>query len=239
MKICADDYSVSLGGFSLKNITLEIQEKEIYAILGKTGSGKSVLLESLAGFYEPASGSISYDNINVRDIPLEDRNIGFVYQDYGLFPHMNVRDNIEFGLKMKKVGPDERHRRSDELMEELNIAHLAKRMPGNLSGGEQQRAALARALITRPQILFMDEPFSALDPNTKLRMYDLIKKLHAEFECTIIFVTHDFNEAEVMADRVGIVIDGQLRAVCTADKLRSFNDDPDVAEFLNSSGGRA
>ena len=99
--ICADDLSVSLERFSLKNITLEIKEKEIYAILGQTGSGKSVLLESLAGFYEPSSGSVSYDDTNVCDIPIEDRNIGFVYQDNGLFPHMTVRRNIEFGLKQR------------------------------------------------------------------------------------------------------------------------------------------
>lgn len=235
MKICADDLSVSLGTFFLNNITLEIQEKEIYAILGRTGYGKSVLLESLAGFYEPSSGCVTYDGVNVRDIPIEHRNIGFVYQDQGLFPHMTVRDNIEFGFKMKKVKADERRRRSDELMNELGIAHLARRMPGNLSGGEQQRAALARALITRPQILFMDEPFSALDPNTKLKMYDLIKKLHAGFGCTIVFVTHDFHEAEIMADRVAVIIDGRLRAVCRADELRGFAADKDVAEFLQTS----
>lgn len=235
MKICADDLSVSLERFSLKNITLEIKEKEIYAILGQTGSGKSVLLESLAGFYEPSSGSVSYDDTNVCDIPIEDRNIGFVYQDNGLFPHMTVRRNIEFGLKMKKIRPDERHRRSDELMRELGIAHLADRMPGNLSGGEQQRAAIARALITRPQILFMDEPFSALDPNTKFRMYDLIRKLHDEFACTIVFVTHDFNEAEIMADRIGIILNGRLRAICGADQLHDLTLDNDVSEFLNGS----
>ena len=148
---------------------------------------------------------------------------------------MTVRRNIEFGLKMKKTRPDERHRRSDELMRELGIAHLADRMPGNLSGGEQQRAAIARALITRPQILFMDEPFSALDPNTKFRMYDLIRKLHDEFACTIVFVTHDFNEAEIMADRIGIILNGRLRAICGADQLHDLTLDNDVSEFLNGS----
>lgn len=144
----------------------------------------------MAGFYEPSSGSVSYDGINVCDIPIEDRNIGFVYQDNGLFPHITVRRNIEFGLKMKK---------------------------------------------TRPQILFMDEPFSALDPNTKFRMYDLIRKLHDEFACTIVFVTHDFNEAEIMADRIGIILNGRLRAICGADQLHDLTLDNDVSEFLNGS----
>lgn len=233
MNICADNYSKNLGAFSLVNINLEINEGEIFAILGETGSGKSILLESLAGFYQPDAGIVTYNGADARSIPLEKRNIGFVYQDYGLFPHMNVRANIEFGLKMRRLPVAERRGRAESMMKRLRIEHIAERKPGTLSGGEQQRAALARALVLQPEVLFMDEPFSALDPNTKRDMYALIKDIHHEFGCTIVFVTHDFNEAAEIADRVGIVIKGELRSICAADSLNSDHDDPDVAAFLN------
>lgn len=238
MKICADNYSVTLGSFSLRDVSLTIGEGEIFGILGETGSGKSVLLEALAGFYEPVSGKITYDGTDVRDIPLEERGIGFVYQDYGLFPHMKVRKNIEFGLAMHRVPKKERRERSDHIMELLGIRHLADRYPGSLSGGEQQRAALARAMILEPRILFMDEPFSALDPNTKQKMYALVRKIHRQYGCTIVFVTHDFREAEHMADRVGIVMKGVLREVCRAEELAGEHQDPEVAGFLAAAGRR-
>lgn len=235
MNICADNYLKTLGVFSLKNIDLDIHEGEIFALLGETGSGKSVLLESLAGFYEPDAGSVTYDGADVRSIPLEYRNIGFVYQDYGLFPHMNIRGNVEFGLKMRRLPAAERRAAAEQMMKRLKIDHLADRKPGSLSGGEQQRAALARALVLQPEVLFMDEPFSALDPNTKKDMYALIKEIHNEFGCTIVFVTHDFNEAAEIADRAGVIIKGELRAVCRADRLNDPHPDPEVSAFLSTT----
>ena len=232
MNICADNLSVTLGKFRLENVNIEIPEGEIFAIIGETGSGKSVLLESLAGFYQPQSGGVTYDGINVRDIPLESRQIGYVYQDNALFPHMTVRKNIEFGPRMNGLPKEEYRQEALRLMKLLKIDHIADRMPGNLSGGEQSRTALARALILKPRVLFMDEPFSALDPNTREQMYGIIENVHRNLGCTIIFVTHDFHEAERLAGGVGIVIRGELKAVCPADQLSDQTEDPEVAAFL-------
>ena len=230
--ISVQQYSVTLGDFHLKNIDLEIIEGEIFALIGKTGSGKSVLLESLAGFYEQCSGKVLYDGVPVSGIPLEKRKIGFVYQDYCLFPHMSVLDNVEFGLKMHKVQKKKRRETALKMMGRLGISHLVHRLPSTLSGGEQQRCALARALVLEPKVLFMDEPFSALDPNTKKDMHHLIREIHKQFHCTIIFVTHDFYEAAELADRVGIVIHGSLREVCAAGQLFQTHKDREVDAFL-------
>ena len=230
--ISARDYSISLGDFRLENVNLDIEKNEIFAILGETGSGKSVLLESLAGFYEDGVGDIYYSGKSVFDIPLPERKIGFVYQDYGLFPHMKVGENIEFGLKMHKHGKKKCQMISEEIMKKLRIDHLKDRYPGNLSGGEQQRTALARALVLKPKVLFMDEPFSALDPNTRAEMYDLIRSIHREYKCTIIFVTHNFDEALELADRIGIMIKGELRTVCKSGDLFEGHRDEDVVRFL-------
>lgn len=227
-----ENYSLDLKGFRLKNINLSINKGEIFAIVGETGAGKTILLESIAGFYSPDGGTISYSGRPVWDTPLEKRRIGFVYQDYSLFPHMKVRANIEFGLKMHKVPKKERRAAAEKIMSMLKIEHLGCRYPITLSGGEKQRAALARALVLKPQVLFMDEPFSALDPNTKQRMYELIRSIHKNFECTIIFVTHDFYEAASLADRIGVMIKGGLREVFGKERLFDKHDDPEVAEFL-------
>ncbi|MGN1033543.1 MAG: ABC transporter ATP-binding protein [Intestinibacter sp.] len=194
--ITIENYSLKLGNFTLNNINLEIKEGEIFAILGKTGSGKTVLLESIAGFYEHGNGCIYIGDKKVNDIPVCDRNIGFVYQDYALFPHMTVFDNIAYGLKMKKVKKSEQIQIINDMAELLSIKHILKKYPGTISGGEKQRTAFARALVLRPKILLMDEPFSALDPVTKNNMYQKIEILHKKFNCTIVFVTHDFSEAK-------------------------------------------
>lgn len=230
--ISVKDYSLSLGEFRLENVNLEIENNEVFALLGETGAGKSILLESIAGFYENGTGDILYDDESVFDIPLPERKIGFVYQDYGLFPHMKVGDNIEFGLKMHKHGKKECRELSEQIMKKLKIDHLRDRYPGTLSGGEQQRTALARALVLRPKVLFMDEPFSALDTNTRTEMYDLIRIIHKEYNCIIIFVTHNFDEAVELADRIGVMIKGQLRTVCKSNELFEGHEDEEVVRFL-------
>ena len=230
--ISVQQYSVRLGDFQLTDVSLEIADQEIFALIGRTGSGKSVLLESLAGFYSTYSGSVQYDGISVSGIPLEQRRIGYVYQDYCLFPHMKVIDNVEFGLRMHKVPKKQRRQTVLNMMQVLGIDHLADRKPVTLSGGEQQRCALARALVLEPKILFMDEPFSALDPNTKKEMHRLIRRIHDRFKCTIVFVTHDFQEAAELADRVGIILHGKLREVCPSKKLFQPHEDEEVNAFL-------
>ncbi len=230
--ITVENYSLTLGSFRLKHVDVSVMDHEIFAILGRTGSGKTVLLESMAGFHHPEEGVVCYDKTDVEEIPLERRRIGFVYQDYSLFPHMKVKDNIQFGLKMHKVPKRECHRISEEMMEKLGISHLKNRHPNTLSGGEKQRVSIARALVLKPEILFMDEPFSALDPNTKVKMYELMKDIHRELNCTIVFVTHDFHEARRLADRVAVMIDGEIREICEVDNLFQNHADPQVNEFL-------
>ncbi|OXS27332.1 MAG: sulfate transporter [Acetobacterium sp. MES1] len=227
-----NNYSVQLGKFKLNQINLNIGAKEIFAVLGRTGSGKTVLLESVAGFYRKFSGKVMIQGIPVIDVPLEKRNIGFVYQDFGLFPHMTVFDNITYGLKIRKMDKGVQKERVDKMAEILSIGHILKQYPGTLSGGERQRTALARALILNPQLLLMDEPFSSLDPATKENMYDQINKIHDIFGCTILFVTHDFNEAQRMADRIGIMVNGELKAIRKSTDLFERCQDEEINQFL-------
>nr|WP_320024906.1 ATP-binding cassette domain-containing protein [uncultured Acetobacterium sp.] len=231
-------YSIQLGTFKLSNINLDICEQEIFAVLGRTGSGKTVLLESVAGFYKNFSGDVSIQGKRVVDIPLEKRGIGFVYQDFGLFPHMTVYDNITYGLKIRRKDSAFKKKMADRMAEILSIGHILNQYPGTLSGGERQRTALARALILEPKLLLMDEPFSSLDPSTKEMMYQQIKKIHQIFECTILFVTHDFNEAQRMADRIGIMVNGELKGIRKSSDLFEPCQDDEINEFLRGSHER-
>lgn len=227
-----ENFNIQLGNFRLQNINLNVKKNEIFAILGKTGSGKTVLLESIAGFYKGKDGNVRIEGKNITDIPLEERGIGFVYQDFGLFPHMTAFGNISYGLKMQKMHKVQRREMIQKTAELLSISHILEQYPGTLSGGERQRTALARALVLRPKILLMDEPFSALDPSTKQVMYKQVKDIHHIFGCTILFVTHDFREAQTMADRIGIMSDGELKAVRNKMNLFEKCNDRELNEFL-------
>ena len=223
---------VRRGSFELRLDHLAIAPREVFAILGETGAGKTVLMEAVAGAFPIDEGRILLDGKDVRTLPVQQRHLGIVYQDYALFPHMTVRENISYGLKMNGCAPDEMRDRVDEQLDLFGIAHIADRYPGVISGGESQRTALARALVLEPDILLLDEPFSALDPATKERMYRTMRDVHGRFDCTIVFVSHDFNEAVTLADRVGIVLGGRLRAVVCADDLFAAEFDDDVRYFL-------
>ncbi len=206
------DFSLVRGNFKLDNISLNIEDGEVLAIVGKTGSGKTLLLESLAGLYESNEGTVEYDGASVWETPLRKRKIGFVYQQACLFPHMKVKDNVAFGLKMHKVEKAKQKIIVENILKELEIYELKDRWPETLSGGEKQRCAIGRALVLKPKILFMDEPFSALDVHTKDKMYKLIKKIKAEYNCSIIFVTHDYKDAEALADRVIAIEQGRIKS---------------------------
>lgn len=231
-EIVIRNFSVKRGNFTLQPISLTIKKGEIFAVLGRTGSGKTVLLEAIGGMYPGSGGSIEYDGADIMDLPFGSRRMGFVYQNHGLFPHMKVWDNIAYGLKMHKFPPEEQKRRVAALMEMLSITHIKGQYPGTLSGGESQRTALARALALEPEVLLLDEPFSALDPVTRKRLYGELEKIHERFQCTIIFVTHDFKEAELLAHRVGILLEGELKAVVSADRLLQEQYCDEVEEFL-------
>lgn len=169
------------GSFSLRVDELHIEPHEIFAIVGETGAGKTVLLEAIAGAFPLEAGSILLDGKDIRCLPVQQRRLGIVYQDHALFPHMTVAENIGYGLRMARVPKAEAARRVEEMLDLFSIRHIADRYPGIISGGEGQRAALARALVMRPEILLLDEPFSALDPTTKKRMYETLRDVHGRF----------------------------------------------------------
>ena len=223
---------VTRGSFTLRVDELTVSPREIFAILGETGAGKTVLLEAMAGAYPVDEGAIELDGKNIETLPVQQRHLGIVYQDYALFPHMSVAENIGYGLKMNDVPADEATRRIERQLSLFGIERIADRFPGIISGGESQRCALARALVMEPEILLLDEPFSAVDPATKERLYQTIRDIHRAFDCTIIFVSHDFNEAVTLADRVGIVLGGKLRAIARSDELFTKKFDEDVMRFL-------
>jgi molybdate transport system ATP-binding protein len=189
-------------------------------------------MESIVGAYPINEGTILLDGKDVEALPIQQRHLGILYQDYALFPHMTVRSNIAYGLKRSHVPQAEIDERVGEMLTLFGIEHIAERHPGVISGGESQRTALARALVLKPEILILDEPFSALDPTTKQQMYAMLRDVHARFDCTIVFVTHDFHEAQTLADRVGIILDGRLCTVVPASELFSATHPEEVGRFL-------
>ncbi|MEA4970150.1 MAG: ATP-binding cassette domain-containing protein [Candidatus Pelethousia sp.] len=231
--IAVQALSVRRGDFVLGPMDFSIAQGEIFALLGKTGAGKTVLLETLAGFYDKAyHGTIRLFGENTKALPLAQRPVGFVYQDCGLFPHMTLRENIGYGLKMHGANAPDIQSKVNSLSELLSISHILEQYPAMASGGEKQRAALARALALSPKILLLDEPFTALDPATKATLYAEIRHIHQTFGCTILFVTHDFQEARQLAQRIGILLGGKLRALVKAEALFQTEYVAEVAAFL-------
>ncbi|MCK4458456.1 MAG: ABC transporter ATP-binding protein [Methanosarcinales archaeon] len=225
------DLSRDWKDFSLR-IDLHVKKGEYFVILGPTASGKTLLLELVAGFYYPDGGSIVIDEIGVTNLPPEKRDVGFVYQDYSLFPHLNVEENIEFSLKLKKIPIDERRQKVEEIMELLGISHLAHRYSITLSGGEQQRVALARAVVAKPRTLLLDEPLSALDNRTQNMLRDELKRIHHEAGLTTIHVTHDQTEAMMLADRIGVMMGGIIVQIGTPEEVFSKPVSDEVASFV-------
>ncbi len=221
-----------MGDFQLKNINLDIEENEYFVILGPTGTGKTVILEIIAGMYKPDQGEVWLNNRNVTAEFPETRKIGFVYQDYMLFPHLNVRENILFALKLKKTPHAVMEQKLERLTALLHIGQLLKRYPATLSGGEQQRVAIARALVAEPEVLLLDEPLSALDPRSKETFQYELKNIHEQTKTTAIHITHDFNEALALADRVGVMFNGEIVQVGSPAEVFQRPQSEFVAEFM-------
>lgn len=230
--ITIENLKVARGSFVLEVPRLDIAPREIFAVLGTTGSGKTVLLESLAGAFSFETGSILFDGSDIEGVPIQERRLGIVYQDHALFPHLSVYENIAYGLRRKRCSASDVDRLVQDMLSLFSIEHIKEKYPGVISGGESQRVALARALVLEPDVLLLDEPFSALDPATKERMYAMLREVHARFDCTIVFVTHDFHEAQTLADRVGIVLGSRLRCVVDAEQLFEGAYEDDVRYFL-------
>jgi len=219
-----------IGDFKIKDISLNIEKGDYFVILGPSGNGKTVLLEIIAGLRDVDSGDIYFSGNRVNDVPPEQRNAGMVYQDYMLFPHMNVKENILFGIKIKKIMNYEI--KFEKITKDLEIFHLINRKIRNLSGGEKQRVALARTLILEPEILLLDEPLSAVDTSTKNKLQNDLKRIHKEFNTTTIHVTHDFNEAIFLADKIAIVKNGEVIQSGTPEEIFQKPNNDFVAEFI-------
>lgn len=218
--------------FSLKDISLEVKEGEYFVILGPTGAGKTLLLEIIAGIHYPEEGRIIIDGDDKTLLPPERRNMGFLYQDYSLFPHMNGKANIEYGMRVRGIEQEERKRRLDELVKLLDIAPLLSRDVTTLSGGEQQKVAMARALACYPTVLLLDEPFSALDERTKARLIHEMKVLHRHERLTVVHVTHSQEEALQLADRIAVMMDGRIVQVGSPTEIFSRPSSMDIADFV-------
>lgn len=218
--------------FTLKDISLEIREDEYFVILGPTGSGKTLLLETIAGFHRPDTGTVEYMGRDYTHLLPNERNFAFVYQDYALFPHMNVRENIAYGLKLRKV--EDVNERVEEMARAVGIDHLLERSPLTLSGGEQQRVAIARALVLRPRVLLLDEPYGGLDPMTTVALRGMVKELHNQYGGIVIHVTHDQEEAILLGDRIAVMREGTIEQVGSPEEIMRRPRSRFVAEFVGT-----
>ena len=218
----------------INNINLEIEDKEFLVLVGASGCGKSTLLRMIAGLEDITSGEIIIDDKVVNDIHPKDRDIAFVFQSYALYPHMTVRENMEFGLKMRKTPKAEIDKKVKEAAEILNLEEYLDRKPKQLSGGQRQRVALGRAIVRNPKVFLMDEPLSNLDAKLRVQMRSEIKKLHEKLQTTFIYVTHDQTEALTMGDRIVVLNDGNIQQVDTPQQIYDNPQNTFVAGFIGS-----
>ena len=227
---------------SVDDLSLEIESGELAALLGPSGCGKTTTMKMIAGLLAPTAGNVAFDGRSVLREKPENRGVVMVFQNYLLFPYMSVADNIGFGLKMRKVPKPEIARRVGEMLDLVRLPDLGARRPKELSGGQQQRVALARALIVQPKVLLLDEPLSNLDAHLRFEMRDLIRGLQQEMGITTIFVTHDQEEAVVLADRIALILKGALKQYDTPEAFYRRPVDVATARFFGGQNfvpGRA
>jgi putative spermidine/putrescine transport system ATP-binding protein len=219
---------------ALDGFTLTLEPGELVALLGPSGCGKTTALRVLAGFEMPDSGQVLVDGVDQSRIPAQKRDMGMVFQSYSLFPNMTAQDNVAFGLRMRKIGGPERQQRALELLELVGLESEAAKYPHQMSGGQQQRIALARALAIEPKVLLLDEPLSALDAKVRVQLREQIRVLQTRLKITTLFVTHDQEEALSMADRVCVMRAGRIEQVDTPSVLYAAPATPFVAEFVGT-----
>ncbi|MBE0669518.1 MAG: ABC transporter ATP-binding protein [Anaerolineales bacterium] len=220
---------------AVDQVDLEIGDGEFFSMLGPSGSGKTTCLRMIAGFDRPTSGSIHLYGKEVSSLPPYDRDVNTVFQDYALFPHMNVGDNIAYGLMVKKVAKEERQKRVDEMLELVQLSGFAGRKPSQLSGGQRQRVALARALINHPKVLLLDEPLGALDLKLRQQMQIELKSIQKRVGITFIFVTHDQEEAITMSDRIAVFSQGRIEQIGSPSDIYERPASAFVAGFVGTS----
>jgi putative spermidine/putrescine transport system ATP-binding protein len=225
--------SRAFGAFNaLREVSLTIERGEFIALLGPSGCGKSTALNCIAGLLATTGGGIYVDDKRIDQLKPEDRGFGMVFQNYALFPHMNVRANVGFGLRMRGIAKDELDRRVDAALELVRLGNQGAKLPGQLSGGQQQRVAIARAIVIEPPLVLMDEPLSNLDAKLRLEMRAEIRRIHNQLGGTTIYVTHDQDEALSLADRIVVMREGQVRQVGRPEELYAAPAHLDVAEFM-------
>jgi iron(III) transport system ATP-binding protein len=233
VRIAVQNITKRFGAMAAANdVTLTVEEGELFTLLGPSGCGKTTLLRVIAGFYTPDEGEIRFDDRRVNDVPPHERGIGMVFQNYALWPHMTVADNVGYGLKLRKVPGGEIGERVHAVLEKVKLGGLDKRYPGQLSGGQQQRVALARALVLNPKILLLDEPLSNLDAKIRIQVRAEIRKLQKELGITTIYVTHDQEEALTLSDRMAVFDKGRMLEVGPPKTLYEHPRTRFVADFI-------
>jgi len=219
---------------ALESLDLDLQPGELVSLLGPSGCGKTTALRIAAGFEVPDAGIVSLSHRDITRTPAHQRNMGMVFQSYSLFPNLTVAQNIEFGLRNRKIEKAKRLTRVGEMLELIQLDDLGKRYPHQLSGGQQQRVALARALAVQPEVLLLDEPLSALDAKVRSTLRDEIRRIQTELKTTTLFVTHDQEEALAISDRIGVMSNGQLEQLGTPEDVYLRPASPFVARFVGS-----
>ncbi|QIE56057.1 ABC transporter ATP-binding protein [Pikeienuella piscinae] len=242
MSLVIRSLSKTFGGVeALKNINLDVSDGEFFSLLGPSGCGKTTLLRSIAGIYEPDSGEIMLNDRALCGRAMSERNTALVFQNYALFPHLSVFENVSFGLKMRRQKPAEIARRVGEAIELVHLSGFESRYPGQLSGGQQQRVALARALVVEPDLLLLDEPLSNLDAKLRETMRHEVREIQKSVGITTILVTHDIQEAFAMSDRIAVMSAGRIEQIGTPEEIYSAPSTMFTAEFtgqINRFSGR-
>ncbi|MBE6855734.1 MAG: spermidine/putrescine ABC transporter ATP-binding protein, partial [Ruminococcus sp.] len=219
----------------LKNISLDIKDKEFVTFLGPSGCGKTTTLRIIAGFLEPTSGDVFFEGKRINGMPPHKRNVNTVFQRYALFPHLNVYENIAFGLRVKKASEKEIVKRVGEMLELVNLKGFEKRSVNRLSGGQQQRVAIARALVNHPKVLLLDEPLGALDLKLRKEMQTELRKIQQALELTFVYVTHDQEEALTMSDTVVVMNNGIIQQIGSPTDIYNEPVNAFVADFIGES----
>ena len=220
---------------AVNDVSLQIEKGEFFFLLGPSGCGKSTFLRIVAGFYKPDTGELRFDDTVMNDVPPHQRNTGMVFQNYALWPHMSVAENIEYGLTLRKLEKAERNEKIERALEMVQMEDFRDRAVNTLSGGQQQRIALARALVIEPSVLLLDEPISNLDAALRQQMRDEIKQIHDRTNITMFYVTHDQVDALSMADRMAIMQDGVIIQVGTPREIYQFPKNAFVASFVGET----
>lgn len=219
----------------IPDLSVDIENGELFTLLGPSGCGKTTLLRMIAGFNSIEGGTIAFDDMVINDIPAHERNIGMVFQNYAIFPHMTVRANVEYGLKLRKISEEERAKRLAYMLKTVRIEQYADRLPERLSGGQQQRVALARAIVIHPSVLLMDEPLSNLDAKLRVEMRGAIRDIQAEVGITTVYVTHDQEEALCISDRIAVMREGVIQQIGRPQSIYARPVNTFVGTFIGHS----